>query len=119
MAIVANILRVSIAAAVAVSSGAITSGAIAYEPASPGLEQQVKIPEMQARQRALMRVAQGSVVSSRLEMREGKPMWYFDIVGYDGRSREDVLVDATTGDVTSKARDLTGPTEPEPAGTYR
>jgi hypothetical protein len=114
MAMSVNPLLASIAAAVTV-----TSGAIAYEPASPGLEQQVNIPEMQARERALMRVVQGSVRTSRLEMRDGKPVWYFDIVGYDERSRADVIVDATTGEVTSNAGDLSGPTDPEPAGTYR
>ena len=118
--ILPNILRASVLAAAAVAYGAnAAESASPATAAAPGLEQDVKISESQARLRANLRVAQGSIKMSRLEMRDGRPVWHFDIMGYDDRSREDVYVDATTGDVTSTARDLTGPSEPAPAAAMK
>src|SRR5437879_2065491 len=99
-------------ASIVVAPALLFGGAMAAVPANSALEHEAKISKSAARNIALNRVPEGTVKTARLERENGKLVWHFDIVGYHGRSRQDVVVDATTGDVVaSKARALSGPTE--------
>jgi uncharacterized membrane protein YkoI len=89
----------------------------AADYAATGTEQP-KITQRQATELALNRVPQGTVKTARLQQENGRPVWFLDIVGYNSRSREEVLVDASNGRVlSSKARSLDGPSSPEPSAT--
>jgi uncharacterized membrane protein YkoI len=80
----------------------------------PNTMDQPQISERQAREIGLDRVPQGSVMMARLEHRDGRPVWFLDIAGYNNRSRQEVLVDASNGQVLeSHARALTGPPRAE------
>jgi hypothetical protein len=71
---------------------------------------QPRISERQAVEIGLNRVPQGTVQAARLENQNGRQVWFLDIAGYNGRSRQEMLVDAETGRVmTGHARALTGP----------
>jgi hypothetical protein len=87
--------------AIAPSSGEATNGP------------QPKISERQAVELGLNRVPQGTVQTARLEEQNGRQVWFLDIAGYNGRSRQEILVDADTGRViSSHARSLVGPSAP-------
>jgi hypothetical protein len=74
-----------------------------------------RISERQAVELGLNRVPQGTVQTAKLEDQNGRQVWFLDIAGYNGRSRQEILVDANTGRVlTSHARALTGPSTPAP-----
>jgi len=74
---------------------------------------QPRIGERQAIELGLNRVPQGTVQTARLEEQNGRQVWFLDIAGYNGRSRQEIVVDANTGRVlSSHARDLTGPSTP-------
>jgi len=76
-----------------------------------------RISERQAIELGLNRVPQGTVQTARLQEENGRQVWFLDIAGYNGRSRQEVLVDANTGRVlTSHARALDGPSSPPPRG---
>lgn len=103
---------------------AITLGILAFLGAAPSLVaaadyrsntmDQPLISERQAREIGLDRVPQGSVLTARLEQRDGRSVWFLDIAGYNNRSRQEVLVDAGNGRVIeSHARALTGPSRAE------
>lgn len=73
-----------------------------------------RISERQAREIGMDRVPQGTVLTERLEQRDGRNVWFLDIAGYNNRSRQEVLIDADTGRVLgSQARALTGPSRTE------
>ena len=104
-------LRLSLCAlpllALAVPSLAIVSS---FTPMSGS---QPNINERQAIEIGLNRVPQGTVQTARLEDQNGRQVWFMDIAGYNGRSRQEILIDANSGQVlSSHARDLTGPSAP-------
>ena len=77
---------------------------------------QPRISERQAIELGLDRVPQGTVQTARLEDQNGRQVWFLDIAGYNGRSRQEMLIDVNTGRVlTSYARALTGPSTPQRA----
>jgi Peptidase propeptide and YPEB domain len=72
-----------------------------------------RISERQAIELGLDREPQGTVQTARLENQNGRQVWFLDISGYNGRSRQEVLIDADTGRVLeSRARALEGPSTP-------
>ncbi len=75
-----------------------------------------RISERQAIELGLNRVPQGTVQTARLQEENGRQVWFLDIAGYNGRSRQEVLVDANNGRVLSSARALDGPSSPPPRG---
>ena len=80
--------------------------------------EQPKVSQRQAVELGLNRVPQGTVKTARLEDQNGRQVWFLDILGYNGRSREEILVDADNGRVlSSRARALEGPTTPAPSAT--
>ncbi|HTS20196.1 MAG TPA: PepSY domain-containing protein [Casimicrobiaceae bacterium] len=99
---------VAIALSAVLLAGASSSVyAVGY---SAGAIDQPKITMNQAREIGLDRVPDGTVLAERLEHRDGRPVWFLDIAGYNRRSRQEVLVDADTGRVLgSHARALEGP----------
>jgi hypothetical protein len=77
---------------------------------------QPRVSERQAIELGLNRVPQGTVQTARLEDQGGRQVWFLDIAGYNGRSRQEVLVDAANGRViSSHARSLEGPSAPPSA----
>ena len=77
---------------------------------------QPRISERQAVEIGLNRVPQGTVQAARLENQDGRQVWFLDIAGYNGRSRQEMLVDASSGRViSSHARALTGSSTPPSA----
>jgi uncharacterized membrane protein YkoI len=102
----------------------LTLGVLVFLGAAPSLfaaadyhastRDQPQISERQAREIGLDRVPQGTVLTQRLEQQDGRPVWFLDIAGYNSRSRQEVLVDASNGRVLdSHARALTGPSRAE------
>jgi len=86
---------------------------IAADYHSAGTEQP-RISEREARELGLDRVPQGTVRAARLEQRDGRLVWFLDIAGYNNRSRQEMLVDASDGRVLeSHARALEGPPRTE------
>jgi hypothetical protein len=76
-----------------------------------------QINERQAIELGLNRVPQGTVQTARLQEDNGRQVWFIDIAGYNGRNRQEVLVDANSGRVlSSHARALEGPSSPPPRG---
>jgi hypothetical protein len=58
-------------------------------------------------------VAPTLALFARLEDQDGRRVWFLDIAGYSGRSRQEVMVDADSGHiVSSHARALDGPPSP-------
>jgi len=91
--------------------GAVPSLAADYRANSMD---QPRVSERQAREIGLDRVPQGSVLTQRLEEHNGRQVWFLDIAGYNNRSRQEVLVDASNGQVLdSHARALMGPSRAE------
>jgi uncharacterized membrane protein YkoI len=77
-----------------------------------------RISERQAIELGLDREPQGTVQTARLENQNGRQVWFLDIAGYNGRSRQEVLIDADTGRVLeSRARALDGPSTPASSRT--
>ncbi len=77
---------------------------------------QPRINERQAIEIGLDRVPQGTVQSARLETQGDREVWFLDIAGYNGRSRQEMLVDADSGRIVSSHwRSLEGPSTPPSA----
>ena len=100
---------ISIALASLLFAGTAPSVFSAADSSTHGMDQP-RTSERQAREIGLNRVPQGTVLTQRLEHRDGRSVWFLDIAGYNSRSRQEVLVDADSRRVLgSQARALTGP----------
>jgi hypothetical protein len=87
---------------VATAVAAIATGRIALEEDSPGLVEQARVSDANARVLALQRVPGGRVVEAELEEERGRLVYSYEIRLADGRGV--VEIDATTGAVVREQR---------------
>lgn len=87
---------------VATTVAAMGSGIIALEEDSPGLLEQARISDANARVIALQRIPGGTVVEAELEEDDGRLVYSYEIRDAGGRGK--VEIDARTAAVLSERR---------------
>jgi uncharacterized membrane protein YkoI len=90
---------------VATIVGAIAAQAVALEEDRPGLLQQTRVTDANARVIALRQVPGGRIVEAELEEEGGQLVYEYEIRVADGRGLVEVAIDARTGAVLSEERD--------------
>ena len=78
---------------------AASGAAYAGEAPDPSLLKQAKVSESHARDTALAKVKNGSVLSSELENERGKLVWSFDISKPGTKTITEIQVDAKSGKI--------------------
>jgi hypothetical protein len=94
---------------VAASVAAIATEAVALEEDRPGLAEQVRVTDANARVIALQRVPGGRIVEAELELEDGKLQYEYEIRVADGPDVVKAEIDARSGSVLrEKRRDQAG-----------